>query len=335
MSMDNSVSRHYEQMKWIIAKAELADENKRGSLSYQKPKSSSTFDMHERVSGLHLGLRSANLPDVIGWLKSVKIDMYGYNHFEEKIQGSSLPDIGMHWDEYECEPMSSTVHTVLEFMQQHRHRTPVVFENEYWYHQKLAQKTIVKIDDLSKDDLLIISVPFYSNFKNHPSIDDILSRCTELGIPVVLDLIWLPLTKESIKLAHTDCVEVVTHSISKMLPMAGMKGGFAYWKKPVSKEQSLYPLGNKLIYHIGKRFIDEFGYHYVRDKFVPYQSKWCRILGLEQHDLCYVGRIPKGHWLESENLHAHEFQVGDKLFNLVPYMENDDILSKFLDDNRQ
>ena len=114
MSMDNSVSKHYEQIKWIIARAELSDENKRGSLSYQKPKSSSTFDMHERVSGLHLGLRSANLPNVLDWLKSVKIDMYGYNHFEEKIQGSSLPDIGMHWDEYECEPMSSTVHTVLE-----------------------------------------------------------------------------------------------------------------------------------------------------------------------------------------------------------------------------
>ena len=86
MSMDNSVSKHYEQMKWIIARAELADENKRGSLSYQKPKSSSTFDMHERVSGLHLGLRSANLPDVLSWLKSIRIDMYDYNHFEEKIQ---------------------------------------------------------------------------------------------------------------------------------------------------------------------------------------------------------------------------------------------------------
>jgi len=92
-------------------------------------------------------------------------------------------------------------------------------------------------------------------------------------------------------------------------------------------------LGNKLIYHIGKRFIDELGYHYVRDKFVPYQNKWCRILGLEQHDLCYVGRIPKGHWLESENLHAHEFDMGDKLFNLVPYAENDIVLTRFLQDN--
>ena len=331
--MDNSVSKHYEQMKWIIAKAELVDNHKRGSLSYQKPKSSSTFDMHERVSGLHLGLRSANLPDIVSWLKSIKVDMYEFNHSEDKIQSSSLPDIGMHWDEYECEPMSATVHTVLEFMQQHRDRTPVVLKNEYWYHQKLAQRTIEKLDDLSKDDLLILSVPFYSNFKNHGFVNKILSTCTEIGVPVLLDIIWLPLTKEVIKLTHTDCVEVVTHSISKMLPMAGMKGGFAYWKKPVSKEQSLYPLGNKLIYNICKRYLDEFGYHYVRDRFIPYQSKWCKIFGIDTHDLCYVGSIPKGHWLETENLHVHEFNIDNKLFNLVPYMENDIVLTRFLQDN--
>lgn len=327
-----SVVNKYQQMKWIIARNELVDNTKRGSLSYQKPNSSSTFDMHERVSGIHLGLRSANLPSIIDWLKSIHIDLYEFNHLDENVDTSVLPDIGLHWDEYQCEPMSATAHTVLQFINQHRNRKPVVFKNEYWYHQTLAEKIIEETNDLSSNDLLIISVPFYSNFRNHEKIDDVLSRCTEIGIPVLLDLIWLPLTTQVIKLAHTDCVDVVTHSMSKTLPMAGMKGGFAFWKKPVSKEQSLYPLGNKLIFQIGNKYIQDFGYHYVRNQCVPLQHKWCDILQIETHDLCYVGRIPQGHWLENENLHAHEFKEKDKLFSLVPYMENDLVLTKFLQD---
>ena len=327
-----SVVEKYEQMKWIIARSELVDETKRGSLSYQRPKSSSTFDMHERVSGIHLGLRSANLPSTIEWLRSIKIDMYDFNHLEETVDTSVLPDIGIHWDEYQCEPMSATAHTVLQFIAQHRQRRPVVFRNEYWYHKRLAQKTLDQASDLTSDDLLIISVPFYSNFKNHENIDDILSRCTEIGVPVLLDLIWLPLTSQQIKLANTDSVDVVTHSMSKTLPMAGMKGGFAYWKKPISKEQSLYPLGNKLLLHLANRYIKELGYHHVRNECVPIQEKWCKIFEIETHDLCYVGRIPQGHWLQDEDLHSHEFQDKDKLFSLVPYFENDSVLTKFLQD---
>lgn len=328
-----SISEKYEQIKWIIARNELVHKHKRGSISYQKPKSSSTFDMHERVSGLQLGLRSVNLPETVKWLSDFDVNLYDVNHFYDNIQGNCLPDIGVHWNEYECEPMSATVHTVLQFIDQHRGRSPVVFRHEYWYHQKLAHRIIETVDQLRSTDLLILSVPFYNNFKTHQLADAILSRCTEIGVPVLLDIIWLPLTCEKIVLGNTDCVQVVTHSMSKTLPLAGMKGGFAFWKKPVDREQLMYPLGNKLICHIAKRYIEDFGYHYVRDHCVPYQKKWCEIFGLKQHELCYVGEIPKGHWLESENLHAHEFDSDNKLFSLVPYIENDETLSRFIEDN--
>ena len=326
------IIENYQQMKWIIARAELLDQRRRGSLSYQKPRSSSTIDMHERVSGIHLGMRSVILPEIVDWLEEMKIGMYSVNHHDDKIQGSSLPQIGMYWDEYECEPMSATVHTVLQFMHQHRDRNPVVMRNEYWYHQKLAQRVIDSPKDLTKDDLLILSVPFYSDFRSHYLTNELLLTCTEMKVPVLLDIIWLPLSKQDIMLDHTECVQVVTHSLSKTLPTAGMKGGFAFWKKPISKEQSMYPLGNKLIYHIAKKYLEDFGYYHVRERCLPYQKKWCELFGLDLHDLCYVGIIPKGHWLESENLHSHEFDIKDKVFNLVPYIENDQILTQYLKD---
>ena len=83
-----SISEKYEQMKWIIARNELNSRYRRGSLSYQKPKSSSTFDMHERVNGLHLGLRSVILPDIVEWLSNMDVNLYDINHRDEKIKTS-------------------------------------------------------------------------------------------------------------------------------------------------------------------------------------------------------------------------------------------------------
>ena len=61
--------------------------------------------------------------------------------------------------------------------------------------------------------------------KMREDMNEILKRCTELGVPVLLDCIWLPLTSQTLPLQHTDCIEVVTHSVTKMLPLAGIKGG--------------------------------------------------------------------------------------------------------------
>ena len=43
--------------------------------------------------------------------------------------------------------MSNTVHTVLEFLNYNKEKVPVVFENEYWYHQKIIDKKIKNLVD--------------------------------------------------------------------------------------------------------------------------------------------------------------------------------------------
>ena len=44
------------KLKWIVAKNELANVDKRGSQTYQKPMSGSILDLHSRASGIHTGL---------------------------------------------------------------------------------------------------------------------------------------------------------------------------------------------------------------------------------------------------------------------------------------
>ena len=323
----------HTQLKWIIARSELVNYKKRGSLAYQKPASDSTFDMHKRVSGLHLGLRAVKIPEIVDWVEQLNPNLFKVSNTEIKLPNKALADIGITWEEYECEELGTTVHSVLEFINYNKGRVPVVFDGEFWYHQKIIGKKITEIKDIQKDNCLVMSLRFFTDFKIPSNIDDILSRCSELKVPVLLDLIWMPLIDNVKKLKNTDCIQVITYSFTKTIPIAGIKGGFCFWKKPVNEERKLYPLGNRLGSWISQKYLEEFGYNYVKDSLRNLQSKWCKILGLETYDFVMVGKIPEGHRLEQKHIHSHlKMDVDTKLFSLISYYENDIVLTKFLED---
>ena len=74
--------KHYQQLKWIIARNELANYRRQGSYEYQKPKSDSLIDLHERVSGLHLGLRAPQTDQMIDWLEGIDINLFKANKLD-------------------------------------------------------------------------------------------------------------------------------------------------------------------------------------------------------------------------------------------------------------
>lgn len=321
--------KHYEQIKWIIARSELINKHKRGGFHYQKPQSDNTIDMHQRVSGLHLGLRAVQTEEIITWMNNLDLDLLDINQLDHSFDTSMLPNIGLHYDEYSASPLSTTIHTALEFMNGHNDREPIVFKNDFWYYKEIIQKEINDPSEIKENNLLIVSVPFFENFQVRNDMLDTLKVCTNLGVPVMLDLIWLPLVTGSIKLKHTDCVEVIAHSMTKVLPISGIKGGVCLWRRPAPKRLNTYPLGGNLGFHITRRYFQDFGYYHVRDNLMTMRDKWCSTLGLEKNNFVYTGSIPKGHMLRDQSLHAHRMP-GTSLFNLVPFFENDDIITRFL-----
>lgn len=318
------------KIKWLIALNE-SKIDRRGSLLYQQPKSDTVFDIHARTHGINLGLRAYNHPEIIKWLKSNTFDLFQINqdstHFDKKL----LPSLGINFNEYEVEPISNTVHTVLEFLNIHADKRPTILQNEFWYHQEIIKNKISHYKQLKKGDVFVHSLPFFEDFKPVADLEDMLEHCSLNEIPVFLDLIWLPLTYEKIQIKNYDCVEVLCHSFTKTLPIAGIKGGFAFWRKPITQAKKLYPLGNKLGMYLSVEYMKIFGYYFVRDTLRDLQTKWCRILELQPHDFVYTGIIPKGHVLE--NQHLHNKMVPDsslKLYNLIPFFENDKEISQFL-----
>lgn len=325
-------SKHYEQIKWIIARSELTNSHKRGGFHYQKPRSENTIDMHERVSGLHLGLRAVQTDEIINWMDNIKIDLLHINQLDHSFDTTLLPNIGIPYDEYTASPLSSSIHTALEFMNNHKERKPIIFKNDFWYYKEIIQREINNASEIHANNLLIVSVPFFETFKVRDDMADVLEICTKLGVPVMLDLIWLPLVYEDIQLKHSDCVEVITHSMTKVLPLSGIKGGVCLWRRPSPKRHNTYPLGGNLGFHITKQYLYDFGYYHVRNSLVEPRDKWCSILGIEKNNFVYSGTVPMGHFLSDQSLHAHRIP-GSLLFNLVPFYENDKIITRYLNDH--
>lgn len=323
--------KHYEQIKWIIARSELVNRRKRGGFHYQKPKSSTTLDMHQRVSGLHLGIRAVQTDEMLDWMASLKIDLLDINQLDFSFDISRLPDIGLRYEEFTITPLSTTIHTALEFINNHKDRTPLIFENDFWYYKEIIENEITKIEEIQKDSLLIISVPFFEKFQLKEDMEEILKRCVDLGVPVMLDLIWLPLVEDNIELHNTDCVEVITHSMTKVLPMSGIKGGLCMWRSPSHSRHTTYPLGGNLGFYITQRYFEDFEYSHVRNSLLQPRNKWCDILGLHKNNFVYTASIPKGHFLHDQSLHAHRIP-DSTLFNLVPFYENDHAITKYIQD---
>ena len=323
--------KQFEQIKWIVARSELVNPKKRGAFSYQKPKSQSTIDLHHRVSGLQLGLRAVQTDEIVNWLQSTEIDLLRINQLDHTFEYDVIPDIGLRYQEFTMSPLGTTIHTAMEFMNMHKDRTPVIFKDDFWCYKEIIDREISVLENLQADHLLIISVPFFRDFKKIPDMDKILERCCELNVPVMLDLIWLPLTHEKIYLQNTDCVQVITHSMTKLLPMGGIKGGICFWRSPALKRHTTYPLGGNVGFYLTKKYFKDFNYYHVRDSLVELNKKWCGLLRLKQTDLVVVAEIPKGHMLEDQSLHAHTIP-DSKLLSLVPFYENDRSISHYLQD---
>ena len=315
--------------KWIIAKNELANKDKRGPQRYQSPLSDSILDIHARVTGVHKGLIAAKTPASLDWIKVQQLDLLKIDQWQVDIDITKMPDFGIPWNEFEALPLADTINSVYEFLYTHKDKRPIIFEGEYWYHETIVKNKINSIDQIKPKDVLVISFPFFNDFTARSDMDDILEKCSSLCVPVLLDCIWLPLINKIPKLKNTDAIEVITQSVTKTLPLSGTKGGILFKKKPLTHAEVTYGTGNKLGSWLFNKYMNDKGYFYIRDSHRDLQNKWCNILAIKPHDMVYVGICDNKSFLKKYSMG----QGNGNLISLVPFFENDKMLSLFLKDN--
>jgi len=105
------------------------------------------------------------------------------------------------------------------FYLKHHTRRMRFFRGEFMYHQVCLKNAIdwCYIDDepLHENDAVVISCPFSDLGDVHPDMDALMRKCTQLGIPVLVDMAYIAISKDlSVDLSHA-CIETVASSISK------------------------------------------------------------------------------------------------------------------------
>ena len=316
--------------KWIVAKNELKNKDTRGPQQYQSPLSNSILDIHARVTGVHKGLIAAKTKQSIDWIAQQKIDLMKIDKWKVNIDTDQMPDFGVPWTEFEMLPMPDTINSVYEFLYTHKNKRPIIFDGEYWYHETIVKNKINRMEQIKENDVLVLSFPFFNNFQIRSDMDDILERCSQLSVPVLLDCIWLPLISDIPKLKNSDAIEVMTHSITKTLPLSATKGGVLFKRKPLTLAEVTYGTGNKLGAWLFNNYLQQKGYFYIRDCYRPLQHKWCSILDIKAHDMVYAGVCSEQSFLKKYSMG----QGNGNLVSLVPFFEHDEIITNFLQDKK-
>ena len=70
-------------------------------------------------------------------------------------------------------------------------------------------------EDLKENDAVILSVPFSDSGGIHPQTDELLDKCDELKIPVIIDSAYMIIANKIEFNFNRDCIESVCFSLSK------------------------------------------------------------------------------------------------------------------------
>jgi hypothetical protein len=110
---------------------------------------------------------------------------------------------------------AGTSQTFDHFLLKHHDRKIVALPGEFQYHQ-CAGRHIEFSNNITEDSALIISVPFSDTGHVHSEFNALMAKCTELGVPVCLDLAYWGIAQNIyLHLEQFPCVTEVTASLSK------------------------------------------------------------------------------------------------------------------------
>lgn len=177
------------------------------------------------------------------------------------------------------------------FYLRHRQRRFRCFVGEYFYHLKnwlansIEWEFITDVDSITDNDAVVISSPFCDTGNAHPRYKELLDRCEQLGIPVLVDCAYYPISGEmNIDLKY-QCIDTVCFSLSKAFPVAQLRIGVRYTRPNIFDGQSLHASINynhNLSAYIGLELMQRFGSDYVYNQYLSQQQEVCKLLpGLE------------------------------------------------------
>ena len=160
-----------------------------------------------------------------------------------------------------------------------------------WFKNKFAW---LDEDQISSNDVVLISVPFSDTGAVPNYLEKILTECDEKNVPVMLDLAYINLAiDQQIDLTHK-CIEYIVSSLSKVFPVELYRIGIRMQRKKF--EDQLYVVNEKnynylnlLSAYVGTKLMEKYPADYIFKKYRDKQIFICNKLNLKPSPCVYFG----------------------------------------------
>ena len=151
--------------------------------------------------------------------------------------------------------------------------------------------------NLETNDVVVMSCPFSGTGGIPDNFYEILQKCSDLSIPVMLDLAYINISNVHDLNLDYDCIETVTTSLSKVFPVEELRIGIRMERVLNDDPVHAYNLNNYVnlqSVHIGHELIKNFSNRWLVEKYKGLQIDTCNGLGVRPSDCVIFGIADKG-----------------------------------------
>jgi hypothetical protein len=162
------------------------------------------------------------------------------------------------------------------------------FKGEYMYHAAASKsyfEAAPYLDDspVNANDVIVISLPFADTGEEHPNMSNVLSRCSELGVPVLIDCCYFGACGNLTMDFNYSCITDITFSLAKCFPLGFMRVGMRLTRNDdndplfvYNKNNYVNRLGSAVGLELLNRYTPDYNYNTYRDT----QEQFCDQLGV-------------------------------------------------------
>ena len=208
-----------------------------------------------------------------------------------------------------------TTESFYQFYIRYRKRRLRLAHGEYFFHQMMSRLWFkdnfawIGDDDIKKDDVVVLSVPFSDTGASPEYLDDLLRQCTRLNVPVMLDLAYVNLTTNFYLDLNHACIEYVVTSLSKVFPLELHRVGLRLQRKKFDDQlyvinEPNYDYINILSAYLGLRMMQHFDANYTYSKYHHKQRATCEKFNVMPSKCVYFG-------IDTKNLYS-EYNRGNE-----------------------
>lgn len=220
--------------------------------------------------------------------QNVDVQKFLQDYAEWAIDGHDINGI----KEYSHYSYSNgTTETFDKFYQFNAGRRLRLWHGEYFYHQIQAREMFNKNfawiddDDIKLMDVVVVSAPFSDTGNTPENFDNVMLQCESLGVPVLVDMAYLNLTKNfNIDLSYK-CIHTVTTSLSKVFPVETHRIGIRMNRHNIDDTLSAYsnnsfPYVNTTGVYVGQEMIKNYSNDWLYNKYKNLQQEYCKKLNV-------------------------------------------------------